>query len=66
MVFSGRDRRPSKQERKFQELICESSTAFWNAYLRNGAASKAWLTNDFRTELGANGTFEIKLQTERR
>ena len=61
MVFSGRGRRPSKQERTFQALICESSTAFWNAYLLNDGSSKAWLTNNFKTALGANGTFEIKL-----
>ncbi|HEX5219034.1 MAG TPA: alpha/beta fold hydrolase [Verrucomicrobiae bacterium] len=65
MLFSGRDRRPSKQERKYQELICESSTAFWNAYLRNDAAAKAWLTNKFKAELGTNGTFEMKLPSER-
>jgi predicted dienelactone hydrolase len=65
MVFSGRDRRPSKQERTFQELICETSTAFWNAYLRSDNESKMWLTNDFKTALGANGTFEIKLPAER-
>jgi len=61
MVFSGRSRRPSKQERRFQELICESSTAFWNAYLRDEGKAKVWLTNDFRTELATNGTLEIKL-----
>ena len=65
MVFSGRDRRPSRQERRFQELICESSTAFWNAYLRNDAKFKMWLTNDLKAELGTNGTFEIKLPSER-
>jgi dienelactone hydrolase len=62
MVFSGRGRRSSKQEQTFQKLICESSTAFWNAYLRDHQAAKTWLTNDFRTALGANGTFEMKLR----
>jgi dienelactone hydrolase len=63
MVFSGRDRRPSKQERRFQELICESSTAFWNVYLREDAKSKTWLTNEFKKVLGRDGAFETKLQT---
>lgn len=63
MIFSGRGSRPSRQERKFQELICESSTAFWNAYLRNDGKFKMWLTNEFTIALGANGTFETKLQT---
>lgn len=66
MVFSGRDRHPSKQEQKFQELICKSSTAFWNAYLRNEGASKAWLIDNFKNELGTNGTLETKQSAERR
>jgi len=58
-IFSGR-RRPSKQERTFQELICVSSTAFWEAYLLGNEPAKRYLTNDFRGVLGRNGTFEIK------
>ena len=61
MVFSGRGRSLSEQERRFQQLICESSTAFWNVYLRDDQASKTWLTNDFKTVLGSDGTFEVKL-----
>jgi pimeloyl-ACP methyl ester carboxylesterase len=61
MIFSGRDWLPSRQERTFQKLICESSTAFWEAYLRDDQKAKAWLTNDFKAKLGTNGTFEMKL-----
>jgi len=61
MVFSGRGGRFSKQERAFEGLICESSTAFWDAYLRGDTRSKTWLTNEFKSELGANGTLEVKL-----
>jgi predicted dienelactone hydrolase len=45
----------------YQKLICQSSTAFWDAYLRGNALAKTWLTNDFQTVLGQDGTFEIKL-----
>jgi predicted dienelactone hydrolase len=61
MTFSGRRSHPSKQQHTFQELICKSSTAFWDAYLRGDSRAKAWLANDFKTVLGSNGTFEVKL-----
>jgi len=61
MIFTGRGRSNSKQERAFQQLICESSTAFWDAYLRGDGKAKAWLTNDFKAILGVNGTLELKL-----
>lgn len=60
MIFSGR-RQASKQDRAFQGLICESSTAFWDVYLRGDGQARAWLTNDFKAVLGTNGMFEIKL-----
>lgn len=60
MVFSGRRGQSSKQERTFQQLICESSTAFWDAYLREDSQAKTWLTEDFKAALGLNGTFEVK------
>ena len=60
-VFAGVFSKQSiEKEQHFKELICQSSTAFWNAYLKNEANAKAWLTNDFKTVLGTNGTFEIK------
>lgn len=59
MVFSGR--RATRQDRAFQALICESSTMFWNAYLRDDPKAKSWLANDFKSTLGQNGTLEVKL-----
>ena len=60
-VFGGvaRGVTPAK-EKQFKELICESSTAFWDAYLKGDAPARAWLTNDFKTALGPDGTFEFK------
>ena len=60
MIFSGRAVRSTKQDRKFQKLICESSLAFWEAYLRDDAQAKTWLVEDFKTVLGADGTLEAK------
>jgi hypothetical protein len=63
MIFSGRGRLAGgEKDARFQELICESSTAFWDAYLRGNAPAKSWLTNDFKKQLGADGTFEMKLR----
>ena len=45
----------------FQELIRSTSTAFWDAYLRDDAAAKAWLTEGACKEaLGKEATFEKK------
>jgi hypothetical protein len=63
MIFSGRGRRlANAKDEKFQKLICASSTAFWDAYLKNDAMAGAWLVNDFKTELSENGKFEVKLK----
>jgi dienelactone hydrolase len=63
MIFSGRGRMAGGQnDARFQELICRSSTAFWDAYLRGNAPAKLWLTNDFKAQLGADGAFEMKLR----
>ncbi len=66
MIFSGRLRRQaSEKDPLFQKLICQSSTAFWDAYLRNDVRAKAWLTgNGFETALYGNGTFEKKLDSK--
>lgn len=62
MIFGGVSRTLSaEKEKQFKELICESSTAFWDAYLKGEATGKVWLANDFKTALATNGTFEIKL-----
>src|ERR1019366_1025801 len=61
MSFAGLSRnQPPEKEKLFKELVCESSTAFWDAYLKGDAKAKAWLANDFKTVLAADGTFEIK------
>ncbi len=63
MIFSGRLRRQAaEKDPVFQKLVCQGSTAFWDAYLRNDAGAKAWLTGKgFQTVLDNNGTFEKKL-----
>ena len=63
MVFSGRPRAwgGGENDKRFQNLILQSTTAFWDAYLRGDAAAKAWLAEGgFKAVLGAAGTFETK------
>lgn len=63
MVFSGRSRRkPEPTDALFQRLLGEATTAFWDAYLEDGSAARAWLSGPgFRGEFGASGTLEEKL-----
>jgi len=42
------------------KLLQETSTAFWQAYLEDSAGALRWLDNEFRDELGRQGTFEVK------
>ncbi len=61
MIFGGvSGKLPPEKQKRFKELICESSTAFWDAYLKGEATGKVRLTNDFKTVLATNGTFEVK------
>jgi hypothetical protein len=61
-IFSGRGRLlTNPKDEQFHELICASSTAFWDAYLRGDSRAKSWLQKDFKTVLGGDGTFEVKL-----
>ena len=64
MVFSGRPRAMGGGEKdaRFHELICESSTLFWDAYLRGDAKAKVRMLHEFKNSLGEDGTFEIKLR----
>jgi dienelactone hydrolase len=63
MIFSGRGRLlANAKDEQFQKLICASSTAFWDAYLRGDSAAKAWLRDDFKAVLGSDGTFEVKMK----
>lgn len=60
MVFSGRSANVSEEQ--FKKLICQSSVAFWDAYLKGDAAAKKWLADDFKAVLDSYGTFEEKLK----
>ncbi len=62
MIFSSRTSRSVPSDEIFQKLIQQSSTAFWDAYLRNNSKAKAWLTNDFKNVLDDAGTFEMKFK----
>ena len=64
MVFSGR--RPSvgaaAKDARFQRLILDSTSAFWDAYLKGDGKAKAWLSQGgFERELGKDGRFEKRL-----
>ncbi len=65
-IFSGRERMaatPEKltQDAAFQKLICVSTTAFWDAYLKGNAAAKKWLLEGgCKKLLGEQATFEHK------
>jgi predicted dienelactone hydrolase len=50
----------SDTKEQFQKYVRESTTAFWDAYLKGDAAAKKWIDNDFKTELGKTGVFETK------
>jgi len=65
MIFSGRgaNRPAAAKDAEFQRLICASSAAFWDAYLKNDANAKAWLADgQFEKLLGKDGTFENKMK----
>jgi predicted dienelactone hydrolase len=65
MVFSGRGignaSRPN--DPRFHAWIQKASLAFWDTYLKSNADAKAYLTaGKFKSELGAEGTFEFQLR----
>jgi predicted dienelactone hydrolase len=64
LVFSGRGRRRAKEtDARFQELIRQSTTAFWDAYLQGDAKAKAWLAEGgLEKMMGTDGKFEKKLK----
>lgn len=62
MIFSGRNTRAEPSDERFQRLIQQSSTAFWDAYLRDDAKAKSWLTDDFKRVLDDAGQFEMRLK----
>jgi len=65
-VFSGREGLPGAAERKeqdaiFHRLICTSTTAFWDAYLKGDIATKKWLLEGGCEKLlGKEASFEHK------
>jgi hypothetical protein len=67
MVYSGRKRLrgdENHRDAKFLELIRQSTTAFWDAYLKQDASAKRWL-GGFGDVMGAGGTFEKKTAATR-
>jgi predicted dienelactone hydrolase len=64
MVFSGSAalrRGPREKDPVFLSLIRASTTAWWDATLRDDAAAKEWLFGGaFKAKVGAEGTFEAK------
>lgn len=68
MIFSGRmqqDPQREVEDEAFQKLICRSTTAFWDAHLKNNADSRKWLYDGgFVKLLGPAGTFEHKSPAE--
>ena len=68
MIFSGRSRPAAaagkgEKDGLFQDLIRQSTTAFWDAYLRGDAAAKAWLAEGgLESVLGSDGALEKKIK----
>lgn len=64
MVFAGLRRfRAGPKDDRFHELILMSSTAFWDAYLRDDGSARQWLAEGgFDAVLDADGTFEKRLR----
>lgn len=62
MVFAGQRRRgDGTHDAEFHRIIQESTTAFWDAWLKNDAAAKAWLEGEgFGANLKESATFEQK------
>jgi predicted dienelactone hydrolase len=62
MIFSGRSTAFSAEKKAAMlDVIRESTTQFWDAYLRDDAAAKSWLTNGgAKQALGELGVFEQK------
>ena len=67
MVFSGTPRPNKGTDKIFQDLICRSTTAIWEAYLNDNRKAHDWLLRGgFRAELKEDGSFETKLQVAKR
>ncbi|HEX3551931.1 MAG TPA: hypothetical protein VIA62_01730 [Thermoanaerobaculia bacterium] len=63
MIFSGRGLQAGRGEKdaRFQDLILQGTTAFWDAYLKGDAAAKSWLARGgYAGALGGEGKLEVK------
>ncbi len=68
MIFSGRPRGmgDGSKDARFQELIRQSTLAFWDAYLNDDPKAKAWLMGSgLKETLGADATLEFKKAGQR-
>jgi hypothetical protein len=63
MTYSGHLRAAnSGYDGMFQRLIAECSAVFWDAYLKNDVAAKAWLIGDgLKSHLATTARVEKKL-----
>jgi dienelactone hydrolase len=63
-TFGGRDQLlPGKHQLdvSIQDLVCQGTTAFWDAYLKGDSTRKEWLANGpYSQLLGGRATFEKK------
>ncbi len=65
MIFSGRPRKTGKKDSDdvFQELIKQSETQFWDAYLKGKPESKKWLIDgDFEKAMADKAVVEKKIK----
>ncbi len=61
MTFSGRRPSAYPELRRHHDLIRIAAVTFWDAYLKNDAAARAWLTGGgYASLLGDAATFEFK------
>jgi len=62
MIFSGRERLwNTVLDHQVHTLILQSTTAFWDAFLKHSVAARVWLADgDFTAVLGKAGTWEVK------
>lgn len=64
MIFSGRLRKTgaTDNDKVFQELIKQSTTQFWDAYLKESPDAKKWLADgEFEKAMGGKAVVEKKI-----
>lgn len=62
-IYSGRGwkRKPQDTDLRYQRLICEASTAFWDAHLRGRDSARAWMrAGGLKQRLGQLAYLEVK------